>query len=381
MDSTERSATEILVIGAGIAGASVAAELAAHVPVVLLERESQPGYHSTGRSAAVFAPSYGPKPIRDITRASKHFLENPPEGFTAAPLFSPRTIMMIGREDQRPAIDALTAEVGTQTEVKRLRGAELREWQPLLRDGYASDAMLDLAGQDIDVHALHQGFLRLFKSRGGRVVTGAEVTAMERDGKGWRVDTPQGSFEAPVVVNAAGAWAGVVGDLAGAEDIGLTPKRRTAATIADTASFDTTHLPITIDVDEDFYLKPDAGRLLISPADETPCAPHDVQPEELDIAICADRIMTAFDVQIRRIESKWAGLRSFVPDKAPVAGFSGKVPGFYWLAGQGGYGIQSSPGMAQFAASAILGQPLPSYIADEGFDPAAVAPQRLRAAA
>lgn len=380
MTEAERAA-EIVVIGAGIAGASVAAELAAHAPVVLLERESQPGYHSTGRSAAVFAPSYGPAPIRQMTRASKHFFESPPEGFTGASLFSPRTIMMIAREDQRAALDALTDEVATQTEVRRLRGAELLDHQPLLRAGYASDAMLDMLGQDIDVHALHQGFLRLFRARGGRLVTGAEVTGMDRQGDGWGVSTTQGRFDAPVVVNAAGAWAGVIGELAGAEAIGLTPKRRTAATIADTAAFDTAHLPITIDVEEGFYLKPDAGRLLISPADETPCAPHDVQPEELDIAICADRIMTAFDVEIRRIESKWAGLRSFVADKAPVVGYSATAPGFFWLAGQGGYGIQTSPAMGCYAASAVLGHPLPQHIADEGFDPASVAPQRLRAAA
>ncbi|WP_121062712.1 NAD(P)/FAD-dependent oxidoreductase [Chachezhania antarctica] len=372
---------DIIVIGAGIAGASVAAELAAHASVILLERESQPGYHSTGRSAAVFAPCYGPTPIRDLTRASRAFYESPPEGFTAAPMFGPRPILMIAREDQMGALEALTETVSKETEVEVLTGDALQSFQPLLRAGYASAGMHDRQGQDIDVHALHHGYLRMFKARDRPAVTGAEVTGLTRNGDVWQVETTKGVFEAPIVVNAAGAWAGEIGALAGAEDIGLTPKRRTAITVPDHPGFETGHLPITVDVDEEFYLKPDAGRLLISPADETPVAPCDVQPEELDIAICIDRIMTAFDLDVRRIDSKWAGLRSFVADKTPVVGFSDTAPGFFWLAGQGGYGIQTAPAMAQFAASAVLGHALPFHIADEGFDPADVRPSRIKAAA
>ena len=381
MQDATLGTADIVVIGAGIAGASVAAELAPHASVILLERESLPGYHSTGRSAAVFAPSYGPTPIRDLTRASRGFYENPPEGFTDASLFHPRPIMMIARDDQHASLDALIESVGQKTEVERLVGDRLTEMQPLLRPGYASAAMLDMMGQDIDVNALHQGYLRAFKAAGRTLVVKADVTGMAKSGEDWVVETTQGEVRAPVVVNAAGAWADEIGSMAGAEHIGLTPKRRTALTVADHATIETTLLPITIDIDENFYLKPDAGRLLISPADETPVAPCDVQPEELDIAICVDRIMTAFDLDIRRIDSKWAGLRSFVADGAPVVGYSTTAPGFFWLAGQGGYGIQSAPGMSQFAASAILRRDLPGFIADEGFAPESVRPDRLKEAA
>jgi D-arginine dehydrogenase len=207
-------------------------------------------------------------------------------------------------------------------------------------------------------------------------MTKAEVRGL-RHNKIWQIEMRNGAISAEIVVNAAGAWAETLGQMAGAELIGLTPKRRTAVMIAAPDWPAISGAPITIDVDEEFYLKPDAGRLLISPADETPCDPCDVQPEELDIAICVDRIETAFDLQVRRIESKWAGLRSFVADKAPVAGFSSVVDGFYWLAGQGGYGIQSSPALAEFASAQILGKPIPSYIADEGLNPMDVSPARL----
>lgn len=381
MTAVPLGTADFAVIGGGIAGASVASELAAHGSVVLLEMESAPGYHTTGRSAAVFAPCYGPQPIRDLTRASEAFFRAPPEGFASVPLFSPRPILMIAREDQHAALEALIAAVETETAVRRLSGDALAEVQPLLRPGYASEAMLDEAGQDIEVNALHQGFLRRFKARGGTVLTGAEVTALEREGAGWRIGTARGELTAGVVINAAGAWADRVGALAGAERIGLVPKRRTAAMIADHATIDTARLPITIDAEEQFYLKPDAGRLLISPADETPSEPCDAWPEEMDIAICADRIMTAFDIEIRRIETSWAGLRNFVADGSPVVGYSEVQPGFFWLAGQGGYGIQSSPAMAQFAASAVLGQALPAHVADAGLDPARLRPARLGVAA
>ena len=372
---------DIVVIGGGIAGMSVAAELAADAHVLLLEMESQPGYHTTGRSAAVFAPSYGPTPVRQLTRASEAFFRAPPEGFTDTSLFSPRPVLMIARDDQLEALDSLIGAVASLSSVERLSADQVLECQPLLRPGYASAGMLDRLAQDIDVNALHQGYLRQFRKEGGHVATGAEVTAMEHDGTVWRITTKQGEFRAPVVVNAAGAWADVMGRIAGAGTIGLVPKRRTAMMIADHPTIRTAALPITIDVDEQFYLKPDSGRLLISPADETPSDPCDAQPDELDIAIGADRIMTAFDLTIRRIESSWAGLRSFVTDKAPVVGFSDKVPGFFWLAGQGGYGIQSAPALAAFAAARILNRQPAEGLMATGFDPATLFPERLKVAA
>jgi D-arginine dehydrogenase len=380
--AAEVQTADVIVIGAGIAGASVAAQLAAQRSVVLLEAERQPGYHTTGRSAAVFAPSYGPEAVRALTRASRDFFTAPPEGFAPAPLLTPREILMIAREDQLDALDAMIASVSAATEVERLDAVALRAQQPLLREGYATAGMLDRGGQDIDVAALHQGFLRLLRARGGEVRTDAGVAALTRGGDTWTVETRRGDkLQAPVIVNAAGAWADEVGAMAGAERIGLVPKRRTAMVVAEPAGFTRREAPITIDIREEFYLKPDAGRLLISPADETPTDPCDAQPEEMDVAICADRIMSAFDLDIRRIENKWAGLRSFVADKEPVIGFSGQAEGFFWMAGQGGYGIQSAPAAAEVAAALVTGDTLPGAAARAGFDPARVAPERLGVAA
>ncbi|MCG8493724.1 MAG: FAD-binding oxidoreductase, partial [Sneathiellales bacterium] len=368
---------DIIVIGAGIAGASVAAELSASNRVLLLEMESQPGYHTTGRSAAVFAPVYGPQPIRALTRASEAFFKNPPEGFSEHELFSPRKILMIAAEHQIDALDALIAECETETPVEKLTGDRLRAEQPLLRDGYCTAAMLDPNGQDIDVHALHQGYLKCFKKADGTLVTNAPVTALHRKAESWTVQAGGADYTAPILVNAAGAWADEIGKLAGADKIGLVPKRRTALMIASPSPEISDPLPITVDVDEEFYLKPDAGRLLISPANEDPSAPCDAQPEELDIALCIDRIERAFDVPVGRIENKWAGLRSFVSDKCPAVGYSEKTPGFFWLAGQGGYGIQTAPALACLAASMILKQDPPEDIMKEGLNLADLSPDRF----
>lgn len=372
---------DVIIVGSGIAGASLAAELSKHVRVAMIEMESQPGYHATGRSAAVFAPSYGPSPIRALTRASRVFFESPPDGFSETALFSPRQVMMIARNDQLDSLETLIVDVSSETSVTRLSESELREHQPLLREGYAAQAMIVVDGQDIDVSGLHQGYLRQFKSQEGLFFPNARAQALSRQGDCWQVETAKGALRAPIVVNAAGAWAQDVADLASAEQIGLTPKRRTVLVIAEPAGFTARQAPITIDVDEEFYLKPDAGRLLISPADETPTPPCDAQPDEMDVAVCVDRITRAFDLDIRRIENKWSGLRSFVADKSPVIGFSDKADGFFWLAGQGGYGIQTSPAIAQFAAASILGRDVPGHIVNQGFDPSSVAPQRLVASA
>jgi D-arginine dehydrogenase len=376
MTTGDVTRADIAVIGAGIAGASVAAHLAANCKVVLLEMEDRPGYHTTGRSAAVYAPSYGPAPIRALTRAAEGFFTAPPDGFTDHTLLKPLGALMLARADQRASLDALLAEVGGSPDIVELDRAAVEALHPLLKKGYAAGGMLDRAAREIDVAALHQGFLRLFRSRGGNLLTRAGVTAMARDGDHWRLQTDAGVIEAATIVNAAGAWADRVGALAGAGAIGLAPKRRTALIVPLPEGVQAASLPITIDIDEAFYAKPEAGKLLISPANEDLDVPSDVQPDEMDIAICIDRIETAFDLRVRRIEAKWAGLRSFVADKSPAAGFSGAVPGFYWLAGQGGYGIQTAPSLSRYAAAEILGQPVPQDILDAGLDPAALSPSR-----
>lgn len=367
---------DFVIIGAGIAGASVAAHLAPHARVLILEAEAQPGHHATGRSAAMFAPGYGPAPIRALTRASAAFFDAPPAGFAAAPLLTPRATVMITTPDQMDSHRAALADLSGDAAVTELTGAEVEARVPLLRPGYAVAGILDATGSDIDVHALHHGFLRMARAAGAELRTRATVAGLTRQAGGWAVETAQGVEKTRAVINAAGAWAGQVGAMAGAEAIGLTPKRRTALIVAAPVGVATADLPLTVDIDETFYLKPDAGRLLISPANEDPMEPCDVQPDELDVAYCIDRIERAFDLSIRRIEHRWAGLRSFVADKAPVVGYSPLAPGFFWLAGQGGYGIQSSPALGRLAAALALGQDMPADLAAQGLRLADLAPDR-----
>ena len=368
---------DFVVIGAGIAGASVAYELADSGSVMLLERESMPGYHSTGRSAALYAPIYGPAPIRALTRASGAFFQTPPNGFCDADLLSPRDVVMIGRSDQKPHIDEFLAETVDAPGITQLTQTEVTQYNPMIRAGYAAHGVLDRSGSDIDVNGLHRGFLRAAKQRGAALTINAEVTACSRNGDVWVVATKQGTVRGNILINAAGAWAEQIGQMAGAGPIGLTPKRRSAIMVdaPDSVSLDT--MPMTIDIEEDFYIKPDAGQLLLSPANEDPMEPCDAQPDEMDIAICVDRIERAFDISIRRINSKWAGLRSFVADKSPVVGFSHEVDGFMWLAGQGGYGVQSSPAMGRVAAAIAQGMDIPADIIAHGFRPESITIDRL----
>jgi len=372
---------DFIVIGAGIAGASAAAELAADATVLLLEAESQPGYHSTGRSAAMYVPAYGPPAIRALTRAAGPFFHDPPDGFTGTPLLHRRDILMIAREDQRDATADFIADAGDGISLEMVEADRLAELQPTLRPGYATHGVIDRSGSEIDVNALHRGFLRQVKARGGEAANNRNVTALRREAGVWHVSAGDAVFTAPVVINAAGAWAEEVGRMAGAEVIGLVPKRRTALMIAAPAGIDSGSLPMTIDMDETFYLKPESGQFLVSPANEDPMPPCDVQPEEMDVAICLDRIGRAFDIPVTRPLSKWAGLRSFVADKTPVAGFSDKAEGFFWLAGQGGYGIQTSPALARVAASLAQGAAMPPDIAAQGLSAAMLAPARLRSGA
>jgi D-arginine dehydrogenase len=372
--------SDIIIFGAGIAGASLAAELADTCQVSLLEMESQPGYHTTGRSAAMFVPSYGPAPIRALTRASANAFQNPSRLLEIDRLLSPRPVMMIAREDQLNALQALKDEVAANTDIQDLTANDLLQMNPLLKSGYAVAGMLDTEAYDVDVDALHQGYLRLFKERAGQLFNRARVEAMERVPAGWQVETSSGTFAAPLVVNASGAWADEVNSLAGCRLIGLVPKRRTMVVVDHPADADVDKLaalPMTIDVEEQFFLKPEAGQLLLSPADETPSPPCDAQPEELDIAIGIDRIETAFKLPIQRPKSSWAGLRSFVADGVPVAGFIDDHDSFFVLAGQGGYGIQTSPALSRMAAALVRGDAIPSDISDQGISAEDLSPQRL----
>jgi len=368
---------DCIVIGAGIAGASVAAELAGEQRVLLLERESQPGYHTTGRSAALFTVTYGPPVIRALSRASAPFFEAPASPHLTHPLLEPRGAVFVARADQKASLSRMEEELAPH--VTPLTGAEIETLVPLLRKGYATGGLRDASAADIDVNGLHQHYLKTFRAAGGVLQTKAKVRGLSKHGD-WQVETPQGTFHAPVVVNAAGAWADVIAELAGLRPTGLTPKRRTALTVAPPEGMIPDRWPMVVDIDEQFYLKADAGKLLISPADATPSPPCDAQPEELDVAICIDRIETAFDLSLRRIESRWAGLRSFVPDGDPVAGYDPEGEGFFWLAGQGGYGIQTAPALARAAAALVRGEEIPGDIAAEGVTAEALARRRPRLA-
>jgi D-arginine dehydrogenase len=369
---------DIVVIGAGMAGAAAAAHLAAQGTVVLVEREPQPGYHSTGRSAALFTATYGNLTIRTLTHASRDFYLAWQDGFAEHRILSPRGAMLYAPPEQMPALRAMWAEMSPlDPTIRWIDGKEACELVPALRPDRVEAAILEPEAMDIDVHNLHQGYLRLFRRLGGRLETDAEATALSCAAGVWTVTTRAGEFAAPVVVNAAGAWADVVAGMAGLPPVGLQPKRRTAMIVPAPAGFNTRHWPMVIDAEETGYFKPDAGKLLVSPADETPVEPQDIQPEEIDVAIAIDRLEKATTLKIGRVERKWAGLRSFVPDHTPVNGFDPLAEGFFWLAGQGGYGIMTAEGMARTAASLIEIGALPHDIASLGITAESLGPARF----
>jgi D-arginine dehydrogenase len=370
---------DFIIVGAGIAGASLAYELAKDASVILLEREDQPGFHSTGRSAAVFTEIYGNAVIRALTVASGPFFGAPPDGFSDYPLWNARPLIMIAREDQVVELDALYEQaVKLVPALQKLNATEVRRFLPMLRADYVDSGLLEAGAKDLDVNAIHAGFLRGARSGGARLLNRAEVRALTRDADGWTVETTGGVVCGGVVVNAAGAWADEIAVLAGAAPIELVPKRRSAFTFSINPPQRVDGWPTIIDISEEFYFKPDAGKLLGSPADETPSLPCDAQPEEIDIAIAVDRICQAADFTVKTVDSKWAGLRSFVSDKTPVVGYDDRIDGFFWLAGQGGYGIQTSPALSRTAASLLRKSGMPSDVDSLGVTAAKLSPSRLR---
>jgi D-arginine dehydrogenase len=372
-------AEAFIVIGAGIAGASAAYELAKVAPVIILERESQPGYHTTGRSAAVFSEIYGNATIRAVTIRSRSFFASPPNGFADHPLWAPRQTLMVARADQmeklRLAYDEWARLVPS---IQFLEGNRARNVTPMLKADYVAGAVIDAGASDLDVNEIHHGFLRGAARAGAKLVCNAEVSALSRDSAGWRVQTKAGEFAGRVVVNAAGAWGDEIGVLAGARPVGLVPKRRTAVLFDPAPAADVRTWPIIIDADEQFYFKPDAGKLLGSPADETASPPCDAQPEEIDVAIAVDRIEQAANFRVQRVLRKWAGLRSFVADKSPVVGFDSELPGFFWLVAQGGYGIQTAPALGRIAAALARGAEIPEDLRELGVAAENLSPARIR---
>ena len=372
---------DIAVVGAGIAGASAAHELSTLGRVVLLERERMPGYHSTGRSAAVFTENYGVETIRRLTAASRAFLESPPPGFTEHPILAPRPVLWLARPDQMATLEAMHASaIRLVPSIRMIDVEEMLRICPVLERDYVAGGMLEPDATDMDVAALHQGYLRAFRARDGQVRSNFEVVRITRSGDGWKVDSPGESVSCGIVVNAAGAWCDRLAQLAGAKAVGLTPRRRTAFVFEVASEFDTRNWPSVIDSDEEFYFKPESGGVLGSPADETPVSPCDVQPEMLDIAQAIDRIQKATTLTIDRLRNKWAGLRSFVADGAPVVGMEPDTPGFFWLAGQGGYGIMTAPAMSRAVAGLMEHGDLPVDLRKMGITREGLSPSRLRSA-
>ena len=367
---------DFIVLGAGMAGASVAAQLAATSSVILLERESRPGYHSTGRSAALFSEIYGNPVIRALTRASRPFLFDPPADFTSDDLVRPRGSLFIATAEQMPTLQAFAAlpDVGPAT--RALSVPEALNLCPALRANALVGALLEPGSSDLDVAALHQAYLRLFHRRGGRSENDRPVESLRYDGTHWHVDAGVDTFSAPVIVNAAGAWADEVAARAGIAPLGLKPHRRTALLI-EAGAWDSASWPMVIDAQEQFYFKPDSGRLLVSPADETPVDAYDAQAEEWDVAVAIDRMETATTLQCNRITHRWAGLRTFAPDRTPVVGFDAQAAGFFWLAGQGGYGIQTAPALARVAAALAQRLTLPPDLLALGLQEEHLSPARF----
>ena len=370
--------TDFIIIGGGVAGTSAAYRLAPHGRTTILEAESQPGYHTSGRSAALYSKRYKNPSIRGLAAASGSFLEAPPAGFAEVPLLTPRGLLIIGREDQADAVqDQFTPEQLADGVAQEILLEEACRLVPCLDRDYLGSAMLVPAAADIDVHGLHRGFLAGAERAGAETVCDAPVTRLDYAAGKWRAETPAGIYSAPVVINAAGAWADKVAALAGLDGLSIEPLRRTCVTFDPPTGVDPTEWPMVFDADEAFYFKPEAGRLLASPCDEHLSLPVDAQPEELDIAQAVDRVETATNLSVKRITHSWAGLRCFMPDRLPVVGEDPRAAGFIWLAGLGGFGMMTSEALGRCVAAAAMNNAMPSDIQAAGVEFPKVAPGRF----
>ncbi|MBB3978123.1 D-arginine dehydrogenase [Rhizobium azooxidifex] len=369
---------DVAIIGGGIAGLSLASFLAPHRSVAVLEREAANGYHSTGRSAAEFTLRDNAPVVNALARISHAFMAQPPEGFATAPLLTARGSLWIGATGKEDAVErARLKAAAAGVAVVPLTVDEAVRHVPFLDPAYLGAAYFDPDYWDIDVDQLLQGYARFARRAGAELISGAELLRARHDGRRWIVETSAGAISADILVNAAGGWADTVAALCGVAPASIVPHRRTAITVDLPAEIDAAALPEINEIDDTYYFKPDAGRLLVSPADETPCEPADVQPEELDVAYAAHYLEEATTLKIGRIASSWAGMRSFSADRLPVIGPARDNAAFFWLAGQGGYGILTSPALGQLAAALIAGMPPADVFAREGVDPAVFSPLRL----
>ncbi len=374
---------DFLIVGGGIAGLSAASRLVRHGKVVVLEAEDAIGYHSSGRSVSFSHYGIGNSAVRGLTAWSRAFFEDPPGDFCATPLSRTVPSLYFAAEESLPALEALEAEIVRFTDrSRRIDAAAMAALCPALRtgEGGAVTGVLDPTGLKLDGNALLQSHARAVRAAGGEVLSGRRVAAIDRRAdECWTVRTERGErWSAPILIDAAGAWADPLAAMAGVRPIGVKPKRRTIIVVDPPAGTDVSSWPFAHSAAGDFYMLPEAGQLLVSPADEVADDPCDAAPDEYDVALAADRLEHYTTVPLARIAHRWAGLRSFVPDRVPTAGFDPDTPGFFWLAGQGGYGLQTAPAMAAIVEALIAGGPWPDGLAELGVLPEHVRPERLR---
>jgi len=366
--------TDVLIVGGGMAGFTLAAALAGRARVTILEQEAQPGYHATGRSVAFWTESYGGPGIQPLTSASGPLLATPDPALSPAPFVQPRGAIHIGRTGDACRAEAMRAQfAGTGIALEPISAATMQAALPGLRPDWTV-GLAEPSCMDIDVAALLQASRGAARRGGAQVALATRFVSARREGEGWRVHTDRGEIACTVLVNAAGAWADPVAAACGLSPLGITPLRRTVVQLRTPDA--PADFPLVVDLAEQFYFKPAGpGRLWLTPHDETPDSPRDVAPEEMDVALAIDRFQAVVDWPIAAVERKWAGLRSFAPDRLPVYGFDPRAQGFFWFAGQGGFGMQTAPAAALIGAALLLGTPLPAPVA--AIDPAVYAPDRL----
>ena len=352
------SSADILVIGGGIAGLSAAAALAGHAKVILLEAEDAVGYHASGRSATMLHYALGDPQVRALTLASRPLFEDPPPSSSDVPLGHRMPVLIHAREDELAELDRLQAAIAPFATLERVGEEGILDLCPAIcvGDGGSVAALVDRNGIRLDPHALLQAHVRKLRANGGAIVTNARVRTLTHANDHWTVQTERGeTFTAPILINAAGAWADSVATLAGLGALGLQPLRRTIITFDGPAGVDVSAWPFAKTVDDELYFAPESGRLFASPMDEGPVEPCDAQPDEYDVALAAHRVEQRTTMRVGRIHSRWAGLRTFAPDRHLIAGFDPRADGFFWLAGQGGFGLQTSPAMARIVESLVAG--------------------------
>jgi D-arginine dehydrogenase len=372
---------DFLVIGGGVAGLSAAARLALHGKVVVLEAEEALGYHSSGRSVTFSHYGIGDGAVRGLTSYSRAFFQQPPEGFSEQPIARRASALFVATDEMLPTLHDLQEQMERFTDTTSfVAEEEIRALCPVLKIGQGAivSGVVETDGLRLDADALLQGFARAVRASGGEILMGQRIAAIRRSGQDWEVETEAGDrFTGAVLVNAAGAWADRIAQLAGVAPLGLTPKRRTIIVVDPPAEHDVRGWPFVKTAADLFYMLPEAGQLLASAVDEVECEACDAQPDEYDLALAAHRLEEYTTLSVRRIAHRWAGLRTFTADRVPTAGFAPDAPGFFWLAGQGGYGLQTAPAMADIAEALITGRAWPTGLAALGVTPEQIRPKRL----